>query len=78
MMRSLFRRPRRKCNYQLTKWIRGEENVQFAIEQLEQHGRPYEIRRSRNGMLSVWTYFDEDEGADDDQPKLDKALTKAG
>jgi len=78
MMRSLFRRPRRKCNYQLTKWIRGEENVQFAIEQLEQHGRPYEIRRSRNGMLSVWTYFDEDEGADEDQPKLDKALTKAG
>ena len=60
MMRSLFRRPRRKCNYQLTKWIRGEENVQFAIEQLEMHGRPYEIRRSRNGMLSVWTYFDED------------------
>ena len=55
-----FRRPRPKCNYQLTKWIRGEENVQFAVEQLEQHGRPYEIRRSRNGMLSVWTTFDED------------------
>ena len=60
-MRSIFRRPRRKCNYQLTKWIRGEENVQFALEQLEAHGRQYEIRRSRNGMLSVWVYYDEEE-----------------
>lgn len=77
-MRSLFRRPRRKCNYQLTKWIRGEENVQFAIEQLEQHGRPYEIRRSRNGMLSVWTYFDEDEGADEEQMKSLVAMKRAG
>ena len=76
-MRSLFRRPRRRCNYQLTKWIRGEENVQFAVEQLEQHGLPYEIRRSRNGMLSVWTYFDE---LSDDVSEADKLerLLKAG
>lgn len=76
-MRSLFRRPRRRCNYQLTKWIRGEENVQFAVEQLEQHGLPYEIRRSRNGMLSVWTYFDE---LSDDVSEADKIerLLKAG
>ena len=76
-MRSLFRRPRRRCNYQLTKWIRGEENVQFAVEQLEQHGLPYEIRRSRNGMLSVWTYFDE---LSDDVSETDKLerLLKAG
>ena len=57
----LLRKPRRKCNYQLTKWIRGEENVQFAVSQLERAGRPYEIRRSRNGMLSVWTAFDPEE-----------------
>jgi len=29
-------------------------------------------------MLSVWTYFDESEAADEDQPKLSKVLTKAG
>ena len=76
-MRSLFRRPRRKCNYQLTKWIRGEENVQFAIEQLEQHGRPYEIRRSRNGMLSVWTCYDEEEAADEDLERVSKSMSRA-
>ncbi len=73
-MRSLFRRPRRKCNYQLTKWIRGEENVQFAVEQLEQHGLPYEIRRSRNGMLSVWTYFDELTGDENESNGLERLL----
>ncbi|HNZ39299.1 MAG TPA: hypothetical protein PLE60_07150 [Candidatus Latescibacteria bacterium] len=73
-MRSLFRRPRRKCNYQLTKWIRGEENVQFAVEQLEQHGLPYEIRRSRNGMLSVWTYFDELTGDENESNRLERLL----
>lgn len=75
-MRSLFRRPRRKCNYQLTKWIRGEENVQFAIEQLEQSGRPYEIRRSRNGMLSVWTYFDDGDAPESDGSKSSQAAAQ--
>jgi hypothetical protein len=58
----------------LTKWIRGEENVQFAVEQLEQHGLPYEIRRSRNGMLSVWTYFDELTGDENESNRLERLL----
>jgi hypothetical protein len=77
-MRPFFRRPRRKCNYQLTKWIRGEENVQFAVEQLEQHGLPYEIRRSRNGMLSVWTYVDELTDTGSETSKLESLLKKVG
>jgi len=57
-MRSMFRRPREKCNFQLTKWVRGEDELQSAIKLLEDRGRPWEIRRSGKGLVSLWTYYD--------------------
>ena len=52
-----------KCNYQVTKSVRDEKCLQFAIEQLKKHGKPWEVKRLRNGMVSVWTHFDCDEKA---------------
>ena len=57
-LRKLYARnkPLARCSCQVSKWGHyTEESLSFMTEQLTKAGRPYEIRRSRNGMISVWS-----------------------
>jgi hypothetical protein len=49
--RSTKRAP--SCHYQLTDWVDGKDEIQFAIDQLDKHHAPW-LLKSSSGKVAVF------------------------